>query len=163
MIPEIGKILYATDLSENARHAFGYAASLANRYGATIVILHVLEDISPSSNEHLAAMLGEDRWKELQARKRAEVLATIESRLAAFCDDEKAKLATCPFVVSDILVRTGTPASEILEQARKMRADVIVMGTHGRGTFAEAMLGSTARRVVRRSETPVLVIRLPQA
>ena len=107
-------------------------------------------------------MLGEDRWKELRTRKRAEVLSTIQTRLAEFCDDEKAKLAACPFVVSEILVRTGVPVSEILEQARKMRADVIVMGTHGRGTFADAMLGSTARRVVRRSEIPVLVVRLPQ-
>ena len=46
MIPEIKKILYATDLSENARFAFGYAASLANRYGAQIVMLHVIEEIS---------------------------------------------------------------------------------------------------------------------
>jgi len=44
MLPEIRKILYATDLSENARHAFGYAVSLANRYGAGITIMHVLGD-----------------------------------------------------------------------------------------------------------------------
>ena len=42
MIPEINKILYATDLSENARFAFGFAASLANRYNAKVTILHVL-------------------------------------------------------------------------------------------------------------------------
>ena len=49
MIPEIKKILYTTDLSQNARHAFSYAASIANRYGAGVTILHVLEDISPTA------------------------------------------------------------------------------------------------------------------
>ena len=48
MLPNIKMILYATDLSESARHAFGYAASLADRYGAKIVILHVIEDFSPA-------------------------------------------------------------------------------------------------------------------
>ena len=47
-IPPIKKILYATDLSENARYAFGYAVSLANQYDAKITILHVLEDRSGS-------------------------------------------------------------------------------------------------------------------
>ncbi|MGD8721592.1 MAG: universal stress protein, partial [Desulfobacterales bacterium] len=49
MLPDIKIILYATDLSENARRAFGYAASLANRYGAKIIVLHVIEDFSPSA------------------------------------------------------------------------------------------------------------------
>jgi len=47
MIPEIKKILYATDLSEGARRAFGYAASIANRFGAGVTTLHVIEDTSP--------------------------------------------------------------------------------------------------------------------
>jgi len=47
IVPQIKKILYATDLSENARYAFAYAASLANQYGAGVTILHVLEDPSP--------------------------------------------------------------------------------------------------------------------
>jgi len=45
IIPEIKKILYATDLSANARYSFGYAASLAHRYGAGITIIHVLDDL----------------------------------------------------------------------------------------------------------------------
>jgi nucleotide-binding universal stress UspA family protein len=69
MIPEIKKILYATDLSENARYAFGYAASIANRFGARITILHVLEEISHSATIRLAAMLGENKWQEESAPK----------------------------------------------------------------------------------------------
>ncbi|MBW1819113.1 MAG: universal stress protein, partial [Deltaproteobacteria bacterium] len=66
MIPEIKKILYATDLSENARYAFSYATSLANRYGAGITILHVLQDLSPYRDSLVVNVLGEERWSELR-------------------------------------------------------------------------------------------------
>jgi nucleotide-binding universal stress UspA family protein len=58
MIPEIKKILYTTDLSPNARFAFGYAASLANRYDAGITILHVLAEISPTTDSLVTDFLG---------------------------------------------------------------------------------------------------------
>ncbi len=62
MIPEIKKILYATDLSENARHAFGYAVSLANRYGGGIIVLHVVEELSSFARSMVEEILGEKRW-----------------------------------------------------------------------------------------------------
>ena len=64
MVPEIKKILMATDLSENARYAFGYAASLANSYGAGITVVHVLED-TPRRTHGLVitpSMLGYRGW-----------------------------------------------------------------------------------------------------
>jgi nucleotide-binding universal stress UspA family protein len=60
MIPEIKKILYATDLSENARHAFGYAVSLANRYDAGITVLHVVEELSSFARSMVEEILGEN-------------------------------------------------------------------------------------------------------
>ena len=50
MVPDIKNILFATDLSENARYAFTYASAIANRFGAAITILHVLEELSPSGS-----------------------------------------------------------------------------------------------------------------
>ena len=161
MIPQIKQILYATDLSQNARFAFGYAATLANSLGAQITILHVLEEISSSASVRLASMLGEDRWKELQGRNEQEVLDTIKARLEKFCDDMKDELVSCPFVVKGVLVRQGDPAAVVLDESGTGTYDLIVMGTHGQGLLAQAMVGSTARRVVRMSTTPVMVIRLP--
>ena len=68
MVPEIKKILFATDLSKNSRHAFNYAISAADKYGATITILHVMEEISPSANIHLKSFIGEESWQELQEK-----------------------------------------------------------------------------------------------
>jgi len=162
MIPQINQILYATDLSENARLAFGYAASMSNSFGAQITILHVLEEPSRSATVRLESLLGEDRWKELQSRNVQDVLDTVKARLEKFCDDMKEELISCPFVVKGVLVRQGDPSTVILKESGTENYDLIVMGTHGLGRLADAMVGSTARRVVRMSNTPVMVIRLPE-
>ncbi len=163
MITEIKKILYSTDLSKNARYAFGYAAEIANKHNAKITILHVLEEISHSASVRMASMLGEERWQDLQDQNVQEVLDTIKERLDKFCGDMKKELIDCQFMVEDIVVKQGNPVGEILKQADLTDCDLIVMGTHGQGALANAMLGSTARRVVRRSLKPVLTIRLPKA
>ena len=61
-----------------------------------------------------------------------------------------------------IIVKEGVAADEILHQAELNNADVIIMGTRGYGMFKDALIGGTARRVVRRSNIPVMVVRLPR-
>lgn len=161
MIPQVKNILYTTDLSTSARYAFGYAADLANRYGADITILHVLEEISHNAHLRLREMLGETRWQELQSRNVEDVHNTIQRRLDRFCEDMQQKLVHCPFVVKEVLVQQGEPVDRIMKLIDSGRFDLIVMGTHGQGLLADAMMGSTARRVVRRSALPVLTVRLP--
>ena len=162
MIPQINKILYTTDLSENARYAFGYAASLANRYDAGITILHIIEDISPTTDSLVINVIGKDKWNELRGRNEKEVLDTIQSRLTKFCDDAQAELPSCPFITDNVMVKIGKPVEEILMEAENNSYDMVVMGAHGHGVLAEAFMGSTSRRVLRRCKTPVLVIRLPE-
>ena len=162
MIPEIKKILYTTDLSENARHAFGYAASLANRYGAGITLMHVLEEVSPYSNSLLINVVGLEKWEELRKTNEGKVLDTIEKRLAKFCEDVAAELPTCPFITDEIVVKIGNPVDEIVHQVEATGCDLVVMGAHGHGVMAGAVMGSTSRRVLRRCKKPVLVIRLPE-
>ncbi len=161
MIPEIKKILYTTDLSENARFAFGYAVSLANRYDARIVVLHVIEDISHQMNAQVADLLGAEKWQELQRNRKKEVVETLVHKIEAFCAETAAAMRPAPLRVTDIKVRNGHPVEEIIAESIASDYDVIVMGTHGHGILAGAMMGSTAMRVVRRSHVPVMVIRLP--
>lgn len=161
MIPKIEKILYTTDLSENSAYVFGYAAGLANRYDAKVTILHVLEDISVNTSRQLESMLGSDRFLELQRQREQEGITAIQRQVEKFCADLKSEMTDCPFVVEDIRADMGDPGRRILEVAEEIDCDVIVMGTHGARDFAETMLGSTARWVVRRSPRPVLVVRLP--
>ena len=82
--------------------------------------------------------------------------------LDQFCEDTKAGQADQDFVTDEIVVIRGNPVDEILEQAEKRDCDLIVMGTQGHGFLEDVLLGSTARRVIRRSKKPVLVVRLPE-
>ena len=162
MIPEIKKILYTTDLSENARHAFSYAASLANRYDAGITIMHVLEDISPTTDNLVVSIIGEEKWDELRSSNENEVLDTLKSRLTKFCEDVQAELPACPFITDKIKVTIGKPVDKILQEVEDSDYDMVVMGAHGQGILADAVMGSVSRRVVRRCKKPVLVVRLQE-
>jgi hypothetical protein len=66
MIPEIKKILFTTDLSENSRRVFYYAATLASRFGIALIILHVKEKRGMNVDQVLSDFLGEEKWQELQ-------------------------------------------------------------------------------------------------
>ena len=162
MMPEIKKILYATDLSDNAVHAFSYAAAIANRFEANISIVHVLEEPSRNFNGLIVQMLGEDKWEEVRTQNIQKVRDTIAGRLDAFCGRMADELKECPFIVDRVIVEQGVPFETILRLAGESNSDLIVMGSHGHGIVADAMIGSTARRVVRRSTLPVMTIRLPE-
>lgn len=163
MVPDVKKILYATDMSENARFAFSYAASLADRYDAQVTVLHVLEDVSTAFSMHISSYMGEQEWAQLQVEKESALLDTITERLNDFCNVARDEMKECKFIVEKIMAVKGVPAEEILNQAETTDSDLIVMGTRGYGVFKDALMGGTARRVVRRSPIPVMVVRLPEA
>jgi hypothetical protein len=98
--------------------------------------------------------VGEEKWKMLQEEKQADFISRIKGRLSNFCDEISNEVDACSFQVDKIIVKEGIAADEILYQAELNDADVIVMGTKGYGMFKEALMGGTARRVVRRSVDP---------
>ena len=79
-----------------------------------------------------------------------------------FRQDAKAELGDHAIPSDEVMVAKGNPVEVILETVDEKKCDLIVMGTHGEGTLADTMMGSTARRVVRRSLIPVMVVRLPE-
>ena len=169
---DIKRILYATDLSENARYAFAYAVSLANLYEASITLLHVISEVSKSLDKAVVGYISEDRWEEIKRQQIQEAKETLTHKkreyvpirevLGQFCEDVKSSHADQDFVADEILVTRGDPVDEILAQAEERKCDLIVMGTQGHGILEDVLLGSTARRVIRRSKKPVLVVRLPE-
>ena len=85
MVPEIKKILYATDLSESARHAFGYAADLAQRYGAMMTILYVMENMSHLVENEVKETIGQKEWDKLKFERLNYVTEKTKARLEDFC------------------------------------------------------------------------------
>ncbi len=162
VIPDIKKILYATDLSENARYAAGYAASIANRYGASITVMHALEQLSPYRESLVVNVIGDTKWHDIMKKNESEFHEKFRKRIEDFCEDMAAEDPSCPFIIDNTVVKAGNPVELILDEAKKGNYDLVVMGTHGHRGLADAVMGSTARRVLRRCQTPVLVVRLPK-
>ncbi len=167
----IKKILYATDLSDNARHVFSYAVSLAVKYSASITMLHVVHEVPLLADRSVAGYIDADRWEQIkkhhleEARnvligKRKEHLA-IKEVLDQFAENIRKGEGSSSFTLDEVIVEIGNPVELILEVAENRNCDIIVMGKTGQGLIEGALMGSTATRVIRRSKKPVLVIRNP--
>jgi nucleotide-binding universal stress UspA family protein len=144
--PRVQRILAPTDFSPGAEPALQWATSLGAAFGAELVILTVL-DLSlagvPGLPTEFAAM---------------PAAAELISRLRAETKTEMAKVAA-EYPKAKTIVREGVPRTSIVDVAREVGADLIVMGTHGRTGLAHIFFGSVAEYVVRHSQIPVLTVR----
>jgi nucleotide-binding universal stress UspA family protein len=157
MIPQIKKILYATDLSKNSAYAFYYAVDIAQKRNAKIIILHVIEPVSPLTRGYI----GEDTVVKIQHQNIEEATEEIDKRLKNFCRVVEKKVGPCLELVSDILVSLGYPVNEILRIAEEEACDLIVLGSHGKGFLEHTFLGSVSRMVLDRTRKPVFIVPLP--
>ena len=162
MIPEIKKILYATDLSENSAYAFRYAINSALKHDAGIIILHVFELGSATKQSVLNLYLDDDTREETFNENVSHAIDRIRKRLQGICDKEFNGDIKYADSVESIEVCEGFPAEEILKKADEFDCDAIVMGTHGKGLISHAFLGSISKRVLRRTRKPVFIIPLPK-
>jgi nucleotide-binding universal stress UspA family protein len=163
MIPQIRKILYATDLTKNSTYAFLYAADMARKHDAGIIILHCVEALSPSQYAHEG--MTNELLKLLQKNKEEEKeqdVVEIKRLLQQFCQNMESQIGPpCVDLVSEIIVQEGHPTEEILNTANLKDCDIIVLGSHGKGWLKHTFLGSVATSVLERSRKPVFIIPLP--
>jgi len=162
MIPQIKRILYATDLSDNSAYVFGYAINSAKNHDAGIIILHVLEPWSATTKALAYSYFTEEQEKKRSEEKIANVKERIRKELNTFCERELKNDQDSENRVESIKICEGFPAEEILSKAEALNCDAIIMGTHSKGTIANTFLGSTAKRVLRRTRKPVFIIPLPK-
>ncbi|MHB9096707.1 MAG: universal stress protein [Syntrophales bacterium] len=162
MIPEIKKILYATDLSKNSAYAFFYAVDMAKKHNARIVILHTIEPIRPVYADGGGVVAIEAMLQKAKKEEREMDIESIKKHLRKFCRKVEAQICPpCVDLVSEILVPVGYPVEEILKTADDEGCDAIVLGTHGKGLLRRTFLGSVAVSVLERTRKPVFVIPLP--
>ena len=160
MIPQIEKILYATDLSKNSAYAFFYAVDMAKKHNASIVILHTIEPIHQIYDE--GGIDIESVLKKAKKREQEMDIEEIKKRLQEFCNKAETQIGLpCVELVSKILVPLGHPVEEILKAADDEGCDAIVLGTHGKGFLRQTFLGSVAGSVLERTRKPVFIIPLP--
>jgi nucleotide-binding universal stress UspA family protein len=154
MLPKIKTILYASDLSKNSAYAYLLALSCAEKYGASINVVHIIESMGPRERSIVEGYLLEGQRAKIQKALKEH----IEGRLRMFCDSHANESPECAMRVSSISVHEGKPAVEILKQAKKFGADLIFIGSHGKGSSVPLFFGSVARKVVELSSIPVVVV-----
>lgn len=166
MVPEIRKILYATDLSDTARHAVRYACSIGNRYGAQVTVLHVIPDIverlSAEVGVNMADHMGRKEWESFHSKGIERAKAAIRQRIRETSRDVAREMPQCPLTDGEVMVTVGNPVEQIVSAATDGGFDLVVMGTHGHGKIGESITGSVATDVIRRCSQPVMVVRLPR-
>ena len=162
MIPRIKRILFATDLSDSSAYVFRYAINSAKKHDAGIIILHVLEPLAATTKTLAGSYLFGAQEKQIWEEKVAYVKDRIQKQLETFCEQELKDDPESAKRVDSIELCEGFPAEMILRKADDLNCDEIVMGTHGKGFIRNTFLGSTSKRVLRRTRKPVLIIPLPK-
>jgi nucleotide-binding universal stress UspA family protein len=145
------RILVATDFGEAADSALVYGRELGQRFGATVHVLHVAENVYIST-------FGAETYASFAPGLQRDLEETAHKRLAeAVIDSDGSGPPTVPVVMT-----SSSPAFAIIDYAREHGIDLIIMGTHGRGALGHLLMGSVAERVVRLAPCPVLTIRQPE-
>ncbi len=147
----ISKILVPTDGSKPAKKSTEYAVQFAEQIGATVVLLSVVDKslVVPQSMPIAAT-----------TTKLIEPLDNYLKRAAEAYLNEGEALCKKYSVQSRKVVRSGHPVEEIVKEAQRSKADLIVIGSHGRSALKAAVLGSVAFGVINKeTKIPVLVVR----
>jgi nucleotide-binding universal stress UspA family protein len=140
------RILCPVDFSETARAAMETAIELAEKFGAEVVLVHAypipgytFPDGSAVASSRMLQDLADEAARHLEEWR----------QLAVKGGAQRVSVETA----------VGDPAGEIVRIAQDWKADLVVMGTHGRTGIEHALMGSIAERVVRRAKCPVLTVR----
>lgn len=146
----VRRIVAATDFSQLADRALEVAAQLAGRVGARVRLVHSEPAIEDPGFGDVPPRL---RGYATDLRNRVqgwtnEASRELEERARRLFPDLEVELRLC----------LGLPASEIVAEARAWDADLIVLGTHGRGPLGRALLGGVAHEVLREAPCPVLLV-----
>ncbi|MFH1623924.1 MAG: universal stress protein [Pseudomonadota bacterium] len=147
---EINRILFCHDFSDTADFVFDYALSMAEKFSASLYVVHVIEEGPQWA--YVEPLLGVDTARTISE----EMEQKIEQKLNDICKSKAGMVNEC----YPIMTR-GIPFSEIITIAKEKEIDLIVMGTHGRTGLGRVLFGSVALRVLRRATCPVLTVRMP--
>ena len=140
------KILVPTDFSPHSQEALRTAVDVAQKYGASITLIHVYEPVAYTLPEGYVLVT---------PQQLVDLNSELERRLA------KAKAEAVQAGVREISTELlqGPPPHEIVDFAQQKAMDLIVMGTHGRTGIKHTLLGSIAERVLRKAACPVLTVK----
>ena len=155
-------ILYATDLGLYAPYVLQHALSLAKAFQSELHVVHAVVPLGLFAESVLNTYLDEQTLQELRSKGLTTVMASIEQRVLEGFRDEMGEAQQDMQIVRSVRVVQGDPAQVILDEARKLGVDLLVLGSHSHGAAHDIPLGRTAARLLQLSETPVYLVPMLQ-
>ena len=174
MIQPPKKILFASDLSKDMKQVFEHAATIAAYSKSDIIVLHVMEEASKSSEKLVRIAFGEKLYQDIKNEQKSGAkdlligknvdAMRIRQAIAGFFQEEKEVNQTeAVSPIEKILVtESKSIADEITSTATQEKCDIIVMGCKQQGMLAEAMGDHVVRKVLKRTSVPVFVVPFSQ-
>jgi len=149
MTPDIKRILVPLDFSVNSERALDYAKGLAQKFDATLHLVHVCEVPTMVSASMEAYAIAYTDWSQRLGEEAESELVKLKARIIGIK------------VTTEVLF--GNASIAIVDAALMNKVDLVVMGTHGHGPVLHMVMGNVAERVVRNAPCPVLTVREPRA
>jgi len=147
---DLHRILVPTDFSKHSQNALLYAAAFAEKFGAELYLLHVVQDLAVFIPDMITvAPPPTPSLEQLSSAARAAFDRLIKENQLQHLKIQRE-------------VREGTPFYEIIRFAKETEIDLIVMGTHGHTGLVHVLMGSVSEKVVRKAPCPVLTVRHPE-
>ena len=159
MLPQIKKILYATDLKEHgSKEAFRMAVSMAMTHNAQLVVIHVMESLSSAMVGILSNSMSDEDLEEFKTKGYDHLKNELQKRLDEFCEEECPNDDhSFPGGEPETVIVEGDPSVVILKEAEKYEVDLIIMGTRTHSEIGQFFLGSVANKIIHHSKVPVMV------
>ncbi|MBD1588509.1 universal stress protein [Pseudomonas typographi] len=157
----IRSMLYATDLGIYAPYVLQHALALARAFKAELHVVHAVEPIGRFGESVLRSYLNDAALHTLQQQKISDVLVAIEQRVLQELHDDLADSGHDLALIQAVRVVQGDAAEVILDQARRLDVDLLVMGNRCAGSNQAPALGRTASRVLQLASAPVYLVPRP--
>lgn len=154
----IRSILYATDLGLNAPYVLEHSLGLAGAFHAALHVVHVVEPMGLFAESVLKTYLDDAAIEDIRQKGLSQVMAGIERQVLEGFRDEMADVSQHLDAIRSVHVRQGDPAHSILHEARAVKADMLVVGSHSYGAQTEVPVGRTATRLIQLSTIPVYLV-----
>jgi nucleotide-binding universal stress UspA family protein len=160
MLTPIKKILFATTLEPDTRPVTRMAATMAVQFKAKVMMVFATEPLGSYGSAILESYLTKEQINELEQKGQEELDKTIETKIKNFFDEEMLTGPEYKKILDKVIVKHANPVDLILGSAEKYDADLIVIGKVKHKTVEKVFTGSVARKVVKLSKIPVLVVPL---
>lgn len=150
---EIKSILYASDLSPRAPAVFRHAVGLAEKFGAKV---HAVTVSLPSVGLPYMDFISEEKFDQIKAAGHSKDEELLRKKISIF--SEAHPEMNVGEVLASVRALEGEPSKCILDIAKHVLADVIVMGSRGHTAIGELILGSVAHKVTMKADIPVILV-----